>query len=226
MSRRYFNLVAPVVLAGTIGVHLSGAAGGSAGGAPAAPPPGSGGSVNWAVNLWSQLDRAVFWSVPLIPKGASLDAAANGDYDDHYRRAAQTLAASRPQDSKVFVRTGWEFNGDWFPRAAQGNEQAFMGAFRHFVSAFRSVSSRFVFEWNVDIGNKDAAAMNPETAYPGDDYVDIIGMDMYWNTAWDPQDPEAAWQSMVTRQWAPAMAPGLRGGTRQADLVLGVGHRV
>jgi hypothetical protein len=43
--------------------------------------------------------------------------------------------------------------------------------------------------------------MNPETAYPGDDYVDIIGMDMYWNTAWDPQDPEAAWQSMVTRQW-------------------------
>jgi beta-mannanase len=43
--------------------------------------------------------------------------------------------------------------------------------------------------------------MNPEIAYPGDDVVDIIGMDFYWNTQWDPTDPAAAWDSMRTRTY-------------------------
>ena len=43
--------------------------------------------------------------------------------------------------------------------------------------------------------------MNPEDAYPGDDVVDIIGLDFYWNTDWDPTDPEAAWASMRDRTW-------------------------
>jgi beta-mannanase len=60
------------------------------------------------------------------------------------------------------------------------------------------VSNRFVFEWNVNIGD---TGMNPETAYPGDAYVDIIGMDFYWNTQWDPADPIQAWNSMLNRSY-------------------------
>jgi hypothetical protein len=156
------------------------------------------GSVGWAVGLWGALDRRVLWSVPLIPTGASLAEAAAGNYDDHYKKAAQTLSTFRPQESVLYVRTGWEFNGDWFPWAAKGKAQDFAGAFRHFVAAFRSVSSRFRFEWNVNVGD---VGMNPEDAYPGDDSVDIVGMDFYWNTQWDPKDPAAAWNSMVTRNW-------------------------
>lgn len=157
------------------------------------------GSVGWAAGLWSAIDRPVFWSVPLIPNGASLAEAAKGNYNDHYRKAAQTLAAFRPQDQVLYIRTGWEFNGDWFPWTTHGGKsQDFVGAFRQFVTTFRSVSSRFVFEWNVNIGDVGA---NPEEAYPGDAYVDIIGMDFYWNTQWDPVDPIAAWNSMLTRKW-------------------------
>jgi hypothetical protein len=156
------------------------------------------GSVGWAVGLWKNIDRRVFWSVPLIPTGATLEAAAAGDYNDHYLRAARTLATYRPGDPEVHIRTGWEFNGDWFPWSAHGKPQAFIGAYRQFVTAFRSVSPRFVFEWNVNVGD---VGMNPETAYPGDAYVDIIGMDFYWNTEWDPADPIQAWNSMLTRRY-------------------------
>jgi hypothetical protein len=156
------------------------------------------GSVGWAIGVWKPLNRPVFWSVPLIPNGANLEAAGNGEYNDHYRRAAAQLATWRPQDPVVHIRTGWEFNGDWFPWKAKGKPEAFKKAFQQFVTTFRSQSDRFVFEWNVNIGD---VGMDPETAYPGDCYVDIIGMDFYWNTQWDPKDPAAAWSSMTDRKW-------------------------
>ncbi|MFI5306311.1 MAG: glycosyl hydrolase [Polyangiales bacterium] len=157
------------------------------------------GSVGWAVGLWGAIDRKVFWSVPLIPTGATLADAAKGSYDDHYRKAAMTLSTYRPQDGKLNIRTGWEFNGDWFPWTAKGGKaQDFVGAFQHFVTAFRSVSDRFVIEWNVNVGDQ---GMNPEDAYPGDAYVDVIGMDFYWNTQWDPKDQDMAWSYMVSRTY-------------------------
>ncbi len=156
------------------------------------------GSVGWAVGNWEALDRRVLWSVPLIPNGATLGAAASGTYDEHYRKAAQTLSGYRPHERALYVRTGWEFNGDWFPWTAQGKAKDFVGAFQHFVTVFRSVSNRFRIEWNVNVGD---VGMNPEDAYPGDGYVDIVGMDFYWNTHWDPADPTKAWTSMVTRKY-------------------------
>ncbi len=156
------------------------------------------GSVAWASGLWRKLDRRVLWSVPLIPKGASLSEAAQGKYDDHYRKAARTLAMFRPEEAVLYIRTGWEFNGDWFPWSAHGKAKEFMGAFQKFVTVFRDVSPRFRFEWNMAIGD---VGMDPESAYPGDAFVDIIGMDFYWNTKWDPPDAEQAYNSMLTRKW-------------------------
>lgn len=152
------------------------------------------GSIGWAVSQWEPLDRRVLWSVPLIPWGATLAEAATGAYDEHYVQAAQTLASYRPGDGELYVRTGWEFNIEQFPWQVSGHPpEEFIGAFQHFVTSFRSVSSRFKFDWNANWGgDKDLAAY-----YPGDDYVDIIGMDFYWFLEWDPADPEQAWSSKV-----------------------------
>lgn len=159
-------------------------------------------SADWAAKLWSGIDRPVFWSVPLITNTGNLKSAANGDYNSYYRQVAEDLAATRKGDGEIHIRTGWEFDGGWFPWKAKGNEEAFIGAWRQFVDTFRSVSDRFVFEWTPNNGDM---GMNPETAYPGDDYVDIIGMDFYYNTSWDSTDPEEAWDFMVNRpfglQW-------------------------
>lgn len=158
-------------------------------------------SAQWMVDaLWSQIPNRVFWSVPLIvSEGATLEAAAAGDYDGYYLSVARTLAVSRAGDSDpIYIRTGWEFNGDWFPWSAIGKADAYIGAFRHFVDAFRSVSGRFTFEWNVNVA---PSGMDPATAYPGDGYVDIVGMDFYYDTRWDSPDPLKAWDDMVNRTY-------------------------
>jgi hypothetical protein len=153
------------------------------------------GSVPWATSLWSQLDRRVLWSVPLIPKGATLAEAANGTYNDHWKKVASELAQWHPQEPILYVRTGWEFNGDWFPCSAIHQPANFIGAWRQFVSVFRAVSPRFRFDWCP--AGADKMGMNAEDAYPGDDYVDIIGLDVYDQTRWCKiADPVERWNKI------------------------------
>lgn len=151
-------------------------------------------SIKWSIELWSPLDRPICWTIPLFADGGSLADAANGAYDDYYQQAARMLAQTRQSDQVVYVRTGEEFNGDWMPWSAVGHERDFIGAYRHFVEAFRSVSARFRFEWNVNVRE---TRMNAADAYPGDDDVDVVGMDFYYNTQWNPTDPGKAWNEMV-----------------------------
>jgi Glycosyl hydrolase family 26 len=155
-------------------------------------------SIRWSIQLWSPLDRPICWTVPLFADGGSLGEAAAGKYQDHYEQAARMLAQTRQSDSVIYVRTGEEFNGNWMPWAATGHEQDFVKAFQNFAKAFRSVSNRFRFEWNVNVRE---TRMNPADAYPGDDYVDVIGMDFYYNTKWNPTNPVKAWDEMVSSQY-------------------------
>lgn len=155
------------------------------------------GSIPWLAQRWQTTERTQFWSIPLIPQGASLEDAAAGRYDDRYRKAAEDLSRlARP--GPIYVRTGWEFNGDWTVWSAIGREEAYIGAFRKFVEAFRSSGDRFVFEWCPNIGDY---GMNPENAYPGDHYVDIIGMDFYYDARWNDPDPLVTWRFMVERPY-------------------------
>lgn len=155
-------------------------------------------SISWSVQLWSPLNKPICWTIPLFADGGSLSDAAAGAYQASYVRAAQMLAATRPSDKVIYVRTGEEFNGNWMPWSAAGHEQDFVKAYRNFVAAFRSVSDRFRFEWNVNVRE---TRMNPADAYPGDDDVDVIGMDFYYNIRWNPTDPVKAWDEMVNSQY-------------------------
>jgi len=157
-------------------------------------------SARWATReVWSQTDTPVLWSVPLIVNGASLQQAAAGNYNDHYRAVADDLAASRPQDATIHIRTGWEFNIPNMAWSAEGREAEFVGAFQELVDTFRSVSDRFEFEWNVNVGY-GGTMKDPAKAYPGDKYVDVIGMDFYWDPGWgDSTNPDAAWQWQLDR---------------------------
>ncbi|CAN7290954.1 glycosyl hydrolase [Phenylobacterium sp. LjRoot225] len=157
-------------------------------------------SIDYSLRLWANEGHDLTWTIPMFANGATLTAAATGAYDSYYVEAAKKLVAGLSGTDPIYIRTGEEFNGSWFPWAAKGNEAAFVSTFRHFVDAFRSVSDRFQFEWNVAVGDN---GMDPTTAYPGDDYVDIIGMDFYYNSTWDGANPDplAAFNNMVTRKW-------------------------
>lgn len=155
-------------------------------------------SVYWATELWADVSYKVNWSVPLTTwYDGNLASAAQGEYNSHYLLAATEILAHSQPDGIIYVRTGWEMNGGWFPWSAEGQEADFIGAFRQFVDTFRSVSDRFAFEWTPNVGND--WFVRPENVYPGDDYVDVIGMDFYWNTAWEGHDPVAAFDALVER---------------------------
>src|SRR5262245_24290996 len=50
------------------------------------------GSVTWeARDVWSQLDRPIIWSIPLIVQGSTLEQAATGAYNNYYRIAAEWI---------------------------------------------------------------------------------------------------------------------------------------
>jgi Ca2+-binding RTX toxin-like protein len=155
----------------------------------------------WADGLWSELDRPINWSVPLIVNGTNLAEAASGAYDGYWRTVALQLADNRPQDATIDIRTGWEFNGGWFPWTAHGGqEDEFAAAFRRFVDVVRSVEGgdRFRFEWNIASGD---FGIDVEKAYPGDAWVDVVGIDFYWNPEWEGTDPLRAWDREVNQSY-------------------------
>ncbi|TCP34100.1 glycosyl hydrolase [Sphingomonas sp. BK235] len=160
-------------------------------------------SPKWIAQQVAGADLDIKWSIGLIPWGATLENAAKGQYNDKYLGLAKDMVAMAGGDDKIYVRLGWEMNGNgWFPWSANGHEKAYVGAFQQFVDTFRSVSDKFVFEWTPNIGSQ---GMDPASTYPGDAYVDVIGLDFYYNTKWDPKDPVAAFNYFVNQpfglQW-------------------------
>ena len=116
----------------------------------------------------------------MIPNsGGSMAAGAAGSYDGNFRTLAQNFVA-QGQGSSI-IRIGWEFNGSWFPWGTSSATPAqFVAYWVHIVDAMRSVpGANFRFEWNPTRGG----TVDPAAYYPGDGYVDIVGLDVY-DTEW------------------------------------------
>ncbi|MFC7611141.1 glycosyl hydrolase [Teichococcus aestuarii] len=155
-------------------------------------------SANWQLSLWKPTGVDIQWSIPLISKEGNLGTAASGAYNQYYKSVAETLLKGTPGDGPIMVRTGWEANGDWFFWNAIGKEEAFKGAFRQMASTFKEVSDRFQFEWNINHAN---GGIDPATIYPGDEYVDVIGMDFYYKPEYQGNDPVAAFNRIVNEKY-------------------------
>jgi hypothetical protein len=141
-------------------------------------------------------------SVPLLPNsGADMATGAAGTYDHYFQTLAQLLVQDGFPDATI--RLGWEFNDDSFPWAVHldggtASPANFVQYWRHVVRAMRATpGSRFTFDWAV---NNGSSSFPPEQAYPGDDVVDIVGIDAY-DQVWGPYgaqvtDPAQRWQAI------------------------------
>lgn len=114
------------------------------------------------------------WGGETIP----LQSIANGSYDSYIRKAAE--AANAMPFNEILIRFAHEMNGNWY--GWSGNPTAYVEAWRHVVSVFRSVGAskvKFVWAPNVDNGSYPFSAY-----FPGDSWVDYVGLDGYnWGTA-------------------------------------------
>lgn len=155
---------------------------------------------SWMTDPWknSEYKRKMVFGVPMLPPDTSTSLAqgATGAYNTHYQKLAQNLV-NAGMDNAV-LRIGWEFNGNWFRwSAANGQANNFINYWKQIVTTMRSVpGANFKYDWNPTNGT--ASLAYPEQAYPGDTYVDYIGIDAY-NGSWisNYQDPVARWNDIM-----------------------------
>lgn len=133
---------------------------------------------NWPleVDLTSlRSDRRVAVSFTMFPDEATLEQVAAGEFDDRYRTLAQDLTDSNLADAHL--RFGWEFNGRWADATAVGRPDAYVTAWRRVVESMREADGAdFSFVWSPNIWRYH---MPPPEAYPGDDWVDEVGLTVY-----------------------------------------------
>ena len=153
----------------------------------------------WWASRWGATPYRVVYSVPMLPdSGGTLQQGAAGAYNTYFSQLAQTLAAHGESDA--VIRIGWEFNGSWMKWNAGPDPAAFIAYWRQIVETMRAVpGSRFSFDW---CPNRGQGSVAPERAYPGDAYVDYIGLDSYdtgWAAGW--QDPVKRWDAMLAEAY-------------------------
>lgn len=154
-------------------------------------------SINWATKAWNGSYR-VMQSVPMLVSNTTLAAGARGDYDKEFVDLGKILVANK--QPYALIRIGWEFNGNWYNWSAAKDPAAFVTYYQRIVTAMRSVPGQhFKFIWNPALGQQAIAA---DLVYPGDSYVDYVGMDVY-NQSWRPQDSDPAmrWDGLKTQAY-------------------------
>lgn len=152
----------------------------------------------WAMTCWQNQPVRLALGVPLVVKGGTLSSAAAGEYDAEFRKIGELLVAKGR--ANTVIRLGWEFNGNWYAWSAEKDPVSFVGAFRHVVGVLRAVPGQhFRIVWNPSLGT---GANPPESLWPGDDVVDLVGIDIY-NQSWRPQDsdPATRWQGYLTANY-------------------------
>ncbi len=131
--------------------------------------------------------------VPLFPDGGSLEQAASGVDAERWEELGSLIAARYPD---AWVRPGWEMNiPNWPWAATPENVESYRAAFRHAATGIKrgGPGLRIVFNPNEGRG---ASLPDARMAYPGDDVVDVVGIDAYdWYPAYDAD----GWQEHRTK---------------------------
>jgi hypothetical protein len=126
--------------------------------------------------------------IPMISwKGVALQPIIDGQYDNMIRARANHL---RNFKHWVFLRWGWEMNGNWEDWSGANNmpngPAKFVQAWRHIRQIFWNQNAwNVVFIWSPNDGNLPRKNWNSfKNYYPGDKYVDWVGVDGFnWGTS-------------------------------------------
>ena len=142
-------------------------------------------------------------------KTFSLQKIIDGKFDDSFYKYALDV---KKYKKMVLIDFAPEMNGDWFPWSGVFNggknktkygdikkedgPERYVDAYRHIVDIFRKVKvTNVTWFWHPDVYSNPNVSWNKQKKYyPGDDYVDWIGI-----SAYGPQNPkENYWDSFST----------------------------
>jgi len=144
----------------------------------------------WIYDRWRNAPQTLVLGLPPFPEnvGATMDACANGSYDAQWRQFGTTIKNYGLSD-RTIIRLGWEFNGNWYAWSAR-NPGTFAACWRKVQAAAESTAPGLRWDWNVNRGTSQLG-IDSRDAYPGDAYVDIVGVDSY--DGWPGATTEATW---------------------------------
>ncbi|MFF8671833.1 glycoside hydrolase family 26 protein [Streptomyces sp. NPDC015242] len=139
----------------------------------------------WANWRREQADRLLVLNVPMLERNEEgvpdhevrrlLREGAAGHYDHHFRRLAERLVELGVPDTVLVL--GWEMNGITYTHRCGPDPEAWKQYWNRIVTTMRAVpGQKFRFDFTPSRG-RDAVPWTQ--CYPGDDTVDIIGMDAY-----------------------------------------------
>jgi hypothetical protein len=152
----------------------------------------------WAIQMWGATPAIhPDFSVAMWPwSGGNLADAAAGNYNAHFIAFARNLIAGGL--GSATIRLAWEFNGSWYRWSVSNAGQAaqYAAAWRQIVGAMRSVpGASFSFDW---APTASPGGINPALAYPGDNYVTDIGLDVYDWSATPGETAAQRWSQLVS----------------------------
>lgn len=133
------------------------------------------------------------WSVPMATAFGDLPAVVSGTHDAVFTACATAILAALPASERGIIRLGWELDQmgqPWRPFDSSGTVLTvsdFINAYRRIVGLFRAVDPhRFMFVWCPNCNDAvTAQGLTIADCYPGDAYVDIVGLDLYFQKAFD-----------------------------------------
>jgi mannan endo-1,4-beta-mannosidase len=159
-------------------------------------------------NVWDNHNVPMITWEPFTGQATPSDVdarVARGEYDSYVVAWARRLKLflSGPDgvygsrdDRRAYLRFAHEMNGNWYPWApgSGGNTPA------DYVNMWRRVHGIFAaqgldptrLQWVWAVNAQDVGGYRAEEFFPGDPYVDWVGVDGY---NWGTSDPKASWVS-------------------------------
>jgi hypothetical protein len=134
----------------------------------------------WSFDNFAGFPGQLIVSQGLVPNGGSGDLAscASGAHDQDFRDFG-TLMVNKGRGASV-VRLGWEFNGTFMPWGAT-NTDVWKQCFQHAAAAIRATNPSVIVDWTINAHGTPSNVCGGSSinCYPGDAWVDIIGIDNY-----------------------------------------------
>lgn len=116
-------------------------------------------------------------AMPLWPENGSLEESARGDYNAEWEKMGRNIASRYPD---AYLRPGWEMNiKEMYWHATPATADKWIEAYRNAVVNLRKGSDKFRICWVVNFGKGQTGTEDATMFYPGNEYVDFIGFDVY-----------------------------------------------
>ncbi len=128
--------------------------------------------------------KLVISQPPFPNDGSTMAACAAGTYDSHWSAFGTSLVSNGRGDS--IIRIAWEFNGDFMYWHATNDAAQFIQCWNHVAAAIKGADPRALLDWTINskYTPTDSCMGDATNCYPGDQYVDYIGIDNY--DEWPP----------------------------------------